>query len=305
MQPPKVSVILPTYNGARFLRQAVGSCLDQTCRQWELILVDDASTDETPKQIDELAAGDPRVRPFRHQTNRRLPRALNTGFSRSRGRYLTWTSDDNLYRPGALESMACFLDARPEVDVVYTDYTVIDEQGEVIFSKTAGPVDRLVFGNAVGPSFLYRRAVYEKLGNYADDLYLAEDYDYWLRASRHFRLEPLHEDLYLYRCHGQSLSSRYEDRIARATERCFERNLPNLAWAGRRLLQRRYLRLACEAKRRGDLEICRKWFDRAVRIAPLSLLRSFGRLAYLLPVVGPGQYARSLYARWVDRKRAA
>ena len=305
MASPRVSIILPTHNGARFLPSSVQSCIEQTYQDWELIIVDDASTDETPREIEKLLKSEPRIRSFRHETNRKLPGALNTGFSRARGAYLTWTSDDNRYRPSALARMAEFLDARPEVDVVYTNHALIDERGEVVGYRAAGPTRRLVFGNVIGPCFLFRRAVYEKLGDYAEDLYLAEDYDYWLRASSHFRLEPLDEDLYLYRHHSGSLSCRHAVGVARATERCLERNLPNLAWAGNRAIQRRCLRLACEAKRRGELEICRKWFGRAVRIGPLSLLKSAGRLAYLFPTVGPMLYVRSLYRSAADKKRAA
>lgn len=284
MTDPIVSIVLPTYNGSKFLRQSVESCLGQTFRQWELIVVDDASTDATPELIRELAAADPRVRPLRHETNRKLPGALNSGFAAARGKYLTWTSDDNLYRPHAIGRMVEFLDARPEVDMVYADHAMIDERGNVTSVRVVGPTKRLVFGNVVSACFLYRREVYEAIGGYAEDLYLAEDYDYWLRASGRFRLEPLHEDLYLYRQHSGALSVTAEAGIARATERCFERNLPHLAWAGTRALQRRYLRLSAEAKRRGDRTCSRKWLDRAVRIAPATLVLSAGRL---LPILMP------------------
>lgn len=282
MSDPVVSIVLPTHNGARFLRQAVESCLAQTFRQWELILVDDASTDETPRLIRESAAADPRIRSVRHETNRKLPGALNSGFALAQGKYLTWTSDDNAYRPHALARMVEFLDARPDVAVVYADYAVIDEQGDVTSLRVVGPTERLVFGNAVGACFLYRRVVHETIGGYAEDLFLSEDYDFWLRVSGRFRLERLDEDLYLYRRHPGSLTATAKDRIALAGERCFERNLPNLNWAGKRPLQRQFLRLAREAKQRGDLATCRKWLDRAVRIAPATLMLSAGRLLSIL-----------------------
>ena len=88
---PLVSIVLPTHNGARYLEQAVQSCLDQTYRNWELIIVDDASTDETPALIARLVAADSRIRSIRNEVNQKLPGALNTGFAQARGEYLTWT----------------------------------------------------------------------------------------------------------------------------------------------------------------------------------------------------------------------
>jgi glycosyltransferase involved in cell wall biosynthesis len=303
MPTPAVSIILPTFNGSRYLREAVESCLSQTYGRWELIIVDDASTDATPGQIAELLTRDSRIRHVRHEQNRRLPGALSTGFSLARGHYLTWTSDDNCYRNHALWAMVSFLDSRPHVDAVYADCSMIDEQGRLVRRRRVGPTPRLVFGNVIGACFLYRRAVYDRLGDYCDDLFLAEDYDYWLRASRYFRLEPLHEDLYRYRLHRESLSSRREEDVARATERCFERNLPNLAWADKRSLQRRFLRLACEAKERGDSAIWQKWLRRAVWISPLGLIRSAGRLGYLLTPRSVLRGARLLSRRPPDRCR--
>src|SRR5215468_4846876 len=103
---PLVSVVLPTYNGSRYLRGAVESVLAQTLADFELIVVDDCSTDATPALVAELAARDPRIIAVRHEANRKLPGALNTGFARARGRYFTWTSDDNLYAPAALARLA-------------------------------------------------------------------------------------------------------------------------------------------------------------------------------------------------------
>src|SRR5438128_1966436 len=90
-----VSVILPTHNGSKYLRQSIESCLSQTYLDIELIVVDDGSMDETSAILESLT--DDRVRKIRHQTNRGLSAALNTGCAEARGEYLTWTSDDNLY----------------------------------------------------------------------------------------------------------------------------------------------------------------------------------------------------------------
>lgn len=236
-----VSIVLPTYNGARYLREAIQSCLDQTYRHWELILVDDASTDETPTIIAEYVRLDPRIRSLRHEHNRKLPAALNTGFTVARGEYLTWTSDDNRYRPHALATLVAFLDARPDVDVVYSDYTVIDEAGRPLHAVQVETPKALPFRNPIGACFLYRAAVAHKVGPYAEDLFRAEDYDFWLRAAGVCRLEPLHEDLYEYRLHGASLNMSQSSQCHVASARAQLRNLPRMEWLDDATRARAYL----------------------------------------------------------------
>lgn len=285
-----VSIVLPTFNGTRYLDQAIQSCLNQTYSNWELIIVDDASTDDTPVQIAHYVAEDSRIRSVRHETNRKLPAALNTGFSGAKGSYLTWTSDDNCYRPQALAEMVTFLESQPEIDVVYAGYSVIDERGHVLQQLVIRDLDLLLQRNCVGPCFLYRRSVYEKTGGYADDLFLAEDYDFWLRVSVRFRLQPLHKDLYLYRDHGDSLTVKHEERINLAAEQALARNLPQMNWASVTARGRAYLRLADKARARHDLTSALRYLLGAMRYSsPLYVLK-----------VAPGL----LVKRLLDRKCA-
>jgi glycosyltransferase involved in cell wall biosynthesis len=102
-QAPLVSIILPTYNGSQYLSEAIESCLHQTYENWELILVDDCSTDATPQIIGRYVGRDPRIRSIRHASNKKLPEALNTGHAAAQGEYLMWTSDDNRLLPAAIE----------------------------------------------------------------------------------------------------------------------------------------------------------------------------------------------------------
>jgi glycosyltransferase involved in cell wall biosynthesis len=223
---PLISVVLPTFNGARHLSQSIDGCLQQTWPNWELIIVDDHSTDETPDIIARYAAADDRIRPVRHDRNRQLPAALNTGFALARGEYCTWTSDDNLYRPDALEKMISFLDQNEKVDVVYTSYTRIDEDGR---SSSPGlllaPIYLGYHGNVVTPCFLFHRRVFDGVEGYAEDLFLAEDYFFWLCAAGKFRLASLPDDLYCYREHSNSLTAQKTDAVLRVTLTALERAL--------------------------------------------------------------------------------
>lgn len=249
---PLISIILPTFNGKRFLTQSIESCLSQTYKNWELIIVDDASTDEAPAIIDSFTRQDSRIRSVHHKTNKKLPGALNTGFAMARGEYLTWTSDDNLYRPHALETMLNFLLANPQSDLVYTDYSVIDENGIEVRVQNVKDPERLVVGCVVGASFLYRRHIYESIGDYAKDLFLAEDYDYWLRAFSLFNFSALHQNLYCYRKHEKSLSFTQRSRILKAGYIAKKNNIPNILHKlGRSTKALAYIHMSRDAKNLG------------------------------------------------------
>jgi glycosyltransferase involved in cell wall biosynthesis len=268
MDAPTVSIILPTYNGARYLAGAIQSCLDQTFTDFELILVDDSSTDESPRIIAEFAAKDPRIRTVRHETNKRLPAAINTGMSMSRGRYLTWTSDDNLYRPNAIAEMVAALDRDPSVAMVYARATFIDAEGRPRGPMAIAPPDHLAHTCVVGACFLYRREVYDTIGGYDPDLFLVEDWDYWMRVSERFRLRVLDDDLYLYRDHGESLTNQRQDRIWQNARQLLERRLPDMKWATPAARSRGYLVAARCAWRFGDRRGALRLTGRAFREHP-------------------------------------
>jgi glycosyltransferase involved in cell wall biosynthesis len=150
---------------------------------------------------------DPRVVKLRHTLNQGLPAALNTGFAATTGAYLTWTSDDNLYTSDALETMASHLDAHPLCHFVYADYWEFDEDGIVGVRKHLCSPSQLMETNCVGACFMYRREVYQTIGNYDLDARLVEDWEYWLRVSRGYCMEHLPLALYYYRSHPRSLTS--------------------------------------------------------------------------------------------------
>ena len=112
--------------------------------------------------------------------------------------------------------MVAFLESNPHVGLVYTDYTLINESGEETLHRRVAESDQLYVINCVGPSFMYRQSVMKEIGEYARDLFLAEDYDYWLRISAKFPLAALHTDLYRYRLHPKSLTNSRRDRIHHA-----------------------------------------------------------------------------------------
>lgn len=284
---PLVSIVLPTYNRSHRLRQAVQSCRDQTYTHWELILVDDGSADDTPHVIAEFTNADRRIRSVRHPTNRGLPAALNRGFAQTHGDLLTWTSDDNAYQPNALDEMTAFLRTHPNVDLVYADHTSVHQRRGTTQRIAVPPPEQLGRTNCVRACFLYRRAVYERIGNYAEDLPLAEDYDYWLRVSTAFTLAALHKDLYLYRCHPDSLTERRYDQIMLAAEQALRRNLPQMNWMTGPDRAQAYMRLVYTAQQHRRVVDATRYLAAAVRYAPGITLRelSLGKLCDI--VLGP------------------
>jgi len=222
---PRITVVLPVHNGAAFLDAAITSILAQTFRDFELICVDDGSTDDTPAILRRHALADRRVRIITNSPNKGLPGALNTGFAAARGALHTWTSDDNIARPDMLARLVAALDADPGAAIAYADFSVIDAEGRVTGFQKMGPASDILLGNRIGAAFLYKAEVTRTLGGYDEALFGVEDYDFWLRAARRFRFVKLDEDLYLYRRHEASLTDRRALRIHRLGTQILRREL--------------------------------------------------------------------------------
>ena len=226
--PGLVSVVLPVYNQAALLRGAVESVLAQNYRNFELIIVNDGSTDGAERVLAEYV-GHPQVR-ILTQDNQKLPKALSNGFEFARGEFFTWTSADNLMHPDQLRRQVEFLRTHTDVGMVFADYTVIDDKGRPLADPTFRPHNRRTphdpqihlphdtrrFGldgdNYLGPCFLYRGWIARLLGDYDPSLGI-EDFDYWLRLSLVAPIAHLDSDepLYQYRVHNNSISARADE----------------------------------------------------------------------------------------------
>lgn len=210
---PKVSIVLPTYNGAKYIRQSIDSCLKQTYQNIELVIVDDGSTDETSEIINSYK--DERIKYLKHEKNKGLPHALNTGLSNTTGEYVTWTSDDNFYAEDAIEKMLSLLKDKNSFFVYCDFYQFKDDDLRNQNMVMLPDLVTLENGNMIGPCFLYSRKVMETIGEYDHETELAEDYDYWIRVSKKFPLCHLNEAVYFFRVHNKSLyrSRFYEVKI--------------------------------------------------------------------------------------------
>ena len=224
-----ISVVLPVYNGAQFLRESIESVINQTYQNWELLILDDCSTDDTPLIAKEFQAQDARICYYRNEKNLKLPGNLNKGFSFSKGNYLTWTSDDNIFRPNAFEKMLTTLQKNPQAQLVYASFQIMDENGRYTQVTHAAPngKDLILGSNVVGACFMYTRNVYETVGDYDTDLFLVEDWDYWQRVFMKFEAETINEILYDYRQHSNSLTNTgRREEFGRVTEKMLLKNRP-------------------------------------------------------------------------------
>ncbi len=229
MANPLISIVLPTYNGAKYIRQSIDSCLAQTFKDFELIIVNDCSTDGTAAIIEEYADKDSRVRVIHNKFNKKLPLSLNTGFDAACGRYHTWTSDDNYYAPTALETMLdCFLQEGQNLGLVYSDYTIIDDSGTQTGTRTFNNIyDGFANWLGCGACFLYKEEVYKANNGYNPSAFLIEDYDFFMRAFLKvpFMYYPSHA-LYYYREHASSLTSTQGDNVNYLSKMMVERQMP-------------------------------------------------------------------------------
>ncbi|MFL5739008.1 MAG: glycosyltransferase family 2 protein [Flavisolibacter sp.] len=230
MDSPVISIVLPTYNGSRYIRKSVDSCLQQSFADFELILVNDCSTDDTASILEEYVKKDARVRVINNAFNKKLPLSLNAGFESATGKYFTWTSDDNFYAPSALQKMWEVLEKDSNIDLVYADYTLIDDKDKIFGVRKFGDVNKS-FNRwlGAGACFLYKKEIHRANNGYNPAAFLIEDYDFFVRAFIKFRFQylPL-ADLYYYREHAASLTSTQNTAINDISKIFLERNLAGL-----------------------------------------------------------------------------
>jgi glycosyltransferase involved in cell wall biosynthesis len=193
MTSPRVSILLPLRNEARHLPAALASLFRQTFASWELVAVDDFSTDETPDILAQAARSDPRVRIFPSH-GRGLVRALNAGLAECRAPLVARMDGDDISHPRRLEMQAALLDGQPEVGVVACAFRHFPRhhmgKGMLAYESWQNSLashdeilhDIFVESPFVHPSVMFRKGVVVGVGGYRD-MGWAEDYDLWLRLT--------------------------------------------------------------------------------------------------------------------------
>lgn len=215
---PKVSVVIPCYNHGAFLEEAVQSVLAQTFPDYEIIVVNDGSTDpETVRLLD----GYHRPKTTLVETpNRGVSSARNTGIGMARGSYILLLDADDRIAPDYLEKGVALLDARPELGTVYCDAVMFGDREGVVALPEYDPVS-LLFDNLIHQGAVFRKADWEKAGGFSPRFrYGWEDWDFWISMSQlNKEVYKIREILYYYRVRGASRdrSMRLRHKIAMMT----------------------------------------------------------------------------------------
>ncbi len=292
MNTPLVSVVLPTRNRAATLRESVDSVLAQTFRDFELLVVDDGSTDETPRLL--AGISDPRLRVLRWDVSKGVSAARNRGIRESRGRYVAFQDSDDVWMPEKLgRQLQRFERAGPELGVVYTAYWR-EEAGQRLCLPAKGHpeeregrlYERLLRGNWISmQTSLVRKDCLERSGVFDEDLPRLVDWDLFLRLSRDWAFGFVNEPLVVYRLQPDSLTAQ-PGLLAGAYERILEKYAEDIArqpglrswhWAG----------IGNRLCLSGEMREGRAYYAKALTAQPMAL--SY-RAGWLLSFLGAPVY---------------
>lgn len=210
---PLVSIITPSYNQAHFIEETIRSVLSQDYPRLEYIIVDGGSTDGSPEIIRRYAD---RLAWWVSERDRGQTDALNKGFARAKGEILAWLNSDDTYLPGAVREAVTFLQAHPQVGMVYGDANLTDETGQVLGRFPARQTDyrRLRQGYVHIPqqAAFFRASLWRQVGPLDPSFYFAMDYDLWVRLARRAPI-AYHPRLWAnFRLHSAGKSVAADDR---------------------------------------------------------------------------------------------
>lgn len=205
---PRVSIIIPTYNRAAMLKEALESVLAQTYSDYEVLVVDDGSTDNTREVVESLQRPDKiRYIPREHQER---SRTRNYGISQARGEYIAFLDSDDMFLPHKLEKQVALMDQHPEYGMSYTSALVVDGEGKPLPSGYLATASGWIYRDIVFfipvtvtmPTVMVRAPVLDAVGGFDEKLVRFEDTDMWRRIARHCQILAIPEHLSVIRAHA-------------------------------------------------------------------------------------------------------
>lgn len=224
MKKPQVSVIIPTYNYGGFIKRAIRSVLRQTFEDFELIVVDDGSTDHTEAIVKSIP--DRRIKYLRHTKNRGGNAARNTGLRAASGSYLAFLDSDDEWLPDKLDlQIKLFAESNEKIGLIYSGVNVIDQTGNSpplkLFPKARGNIFTLLLkGNCItggGSSDVIKKECFENVGFFNETLPSGQEWDFHIRVSKIYAVDFIDECLVNYYVHSANTASKPE-RIIRGYE---------------------------------------------------------------------------------------
>jgi glycosyltransferase involved in cell wall biosynthesis len=217
MNDPKVSVIMPVYNGEKYLREAVESILMQSIEDFEFIIVDDSSTDKSPEILNGYLQRDHRIKMIRNIQNIGLTRSLNRAIKEAKGEYIARMDADDIAMKQRLEKQVEFMEVNPDVLLLGTAYDEIDEYGNIGGTKIFPTSDRLLrevlikYNPFFHASVIIRTSALKKAGLYNEDIPRAQDYELWFRLSGSGKIGNLSDRLMKRRYDRENISIMHEN----------------------------------------------------------------------------------------------
>ncbi len=217
---PSVSILMPVYNAEPYLSEAIQSMLNQTYADFELIILDDCSTDRSAEVVQTFS--DARIVYHRNEVNSGLANNLNTGLKLATGKYIARMDGDDISLPHRLQTQVDFLESHPDIDLCSCAMQMFGADNQ-LWIRDRDPeqvkITMMFYSAVLHASSVFRRDVFEKNNlYYKQETFPAEDYDLWARAAFFCRMVNLPDVMYLYRMHRTQVTS----TDPRSAEKCRE-----------------------------------------------------------------------------------
>jgi glycosyltransferase involved in cell wall biosynthesis len=310
---PKVSVIIPTYNRSDYILEAVESILIQTYRDFEIIIIDDGSTDDTRDVLSaQIEAGTIR---YIYQENRSKSAARNHGIRQAKGEYIAFLDSDDLFTPTKLAKQVVFLDEHPDIGFVHSWYSKFDDTGNHLGTRDTSRYTGWVYPEILlswsvlmaVPCMMMRKDVLEAVDGFDENQKWGEDLDIWRRITKRYPIDLVPEALTKVRVHPGNLSKSkakpivwFEDYLRAAFE-----DDPDLSFTFRRRARAKlYTNVAQNQLGTNSPDLIaqvRQLSLKAIANWPLAIGAYFGLLASLLPV----KFRLNLLDKWRANRNPA
>ena len=224
---PKISVLMPVYNGSKYLDEAIKSILNQTFQNLEFIIIDDGSTDDSLKNI--KSYNDNRIRLIGNKENRGQSKALNKGINLARGTYIARVDQDDISRSDRLEKQLEFMERYSDIDVCGSWVELMGKHSDVLNLETQSEeikISLLTNQNLAHPAVMIRKSTLVKHNLYYDPKFIiANDYDLWVRMFEYCSFANIPEPLVRHRVHHDQFSKKFGDKNSYETNKILKRLL--------------------------------------------------------------------------------
>jgi glycosyltransferase involved in cell wall biosynthesis len=300
-----VNIILPTYNRAQLIARAIKSLLNQTYQDFEIIVVDDGSTDNTEEVVKKI--DDKRIRYIRHKENKGAATARNTGIKAAKAQYIAFQDSDDEWLLEKIEKqIIAFKNVSPKVGVVYTGFWKIQDNKKIymhsfnIKSKEGDIHESLLKGNFIAtPATLIKKECFERIGMFDEKLPTLEDWELWIRISKYYHFKYIDEPLLIS---YYSLGGVNEPNLpikAKALKLILKKHFNDIK-KDRKVLAGHYFYIGHVLCLSGKIVQGRNYFVKAIIIYPLDV-KFF--LLIIISLFGKRAYAkiRKFYRRFLSR----